>query len=63
MATDSQKAPCNLGAIDALAKIKDLAEAALCLTANSTERGVQLELIGVIHDIASTITEGGGSCN
>lgn len=60
MATNSateQRTPENLRALDALAKIVLLMDAALYLTANSNERAVQAELLGVIYDIAKTFTE------
>lgn len=60
MATNSAtepRAPENLRALDALAKIVLLMDAALYLTANNNERAVQAELLGVIYDIAKTFTE------
>lgn len=60
MATKSAtepRTPKNLRALDALAKIVLLMDAALYLTANDSERAVQAELLGVIYDIANTFTE------
>ncbi|WP_447871179.1 hypothetical protein [Serratia fonticola] len=60
MATKSAtepRTPENLRALDALAKIVLLMDAALYLTANNNERAVQAELLGVIYDIAKTFTE------
>ncbi len=60
MATKSAtepRTPENLLALDALAKIVLLMDAALYLTANNNERAVQAELLGVIYDIAKTFTE------
>lgn len=54
MATNQQRGSERLAALDALGKISILAEAALRLTANATERDAQNELIGIINDIAST---------
>jgi hypothetical protein len=57
MATNQQKASECMAALNAMGKISSLAEAALFLTANPTERAVQIELIGVISDIANTIAK------
>lgn len=53
MANPTEKrTPEHLAAVDAMAKIRALAEAALYLTGSATERQVQIEVIGVISDIA-----------
>lgn len=60
MATNSAtkpRAPEHLDALNAMAKIVLLMDAALYLTANDNERDVQAELLGVIYDIANTFTE------
>lgn len=53
MAANEHRTPDHLAALDALAKIVILAEAASYLTASATERQAQSELIGIISDIAS----------
>ncbi len=53
MTTNLTRTPEHLTALGDLGKISILAEAALCLTANATERDAQNELIGIINDIAS----------
>ncbi|CAI2419256.1 hypothetical protein [Serratia liquefaciens] len=57
MPASQQKAADYMAALNAMGKISSLAEAALFLTANATERAVQIELIGVISDIANTIAK------
>ncbi|MEG7460784.1 hypothetical protein ACSFC0_25695 [Serratia marcescens] len=51
MQANELRVPEHLALIDDMAKIHILAEAALALTANSSERQVQAEIIGVISDI------------
>lgn len=51
MPANELRVPEHLTLIDDMAKIHILAEAALVLTANSDERQLQAEIIGVISDI------------
>ncbi|MGX1957067.1 hypothetical protein [Serratia proteamaculans] len=51
MPANELRVPEHLALIDDMAKIHILAEAAVALTANSDERLVQAEIIGVISDI------------
>ncbi|MCW6024396.1 hypothetical protein K1Y37_16390 [Serratia marcescens] len=51
MPASELRVPEHLALIDDMAKIHILSEAALALTANSSERQVQAEIIGVISDI------------
>ncbi|HBC7422038.1 TPA: hypothetical protein KEY88_004790 [Serratia marcescens] len=51
MPANELRVPEHLALIDDMAKIHILAEAALALTANCSERQVQAEIIGVISDI------------
>ncbi|MFO3777833.1 hypothetical protein [Serratia marcescens] len=50
MPASELRVPEHLALIDDMAKIHILAEAALALTANSSERQVQAEIIGVITE-------------
>lgn len=53
-----QRIPESLRALDALAKITSLTDAALYLTANDNEKSVQSDLLGIIYDIAFAFKEG-----
>jgi len=51
MAANELRVPEHLALANDMAKIHILAEAAMALTANSDERQLQAEIIGVISDI------------